>query len=50
MTAVVLTAAIALAGAPQPPATAGSPHIVFVCEHGAAKSLIATLYFQRVGR
>ena len=30
------------AGAPQP---APTPRIVFVCEHGAAKSLIAAAYF-----
>jgi len=29
-------------------ATAKSPAVVFVCEHGAAKSVIATAYFNRL--
>ena len=35
---------------PQPAAkpTAGNPAVVFVCEHGAAKSLIATAYFNKL--
>ena len=33
------------AGAPQP---APTPRIVFVCEHGAAKSLIAAAYFNKL--
>ena len=48
MTALVLTALFALAGPSQPPAAAGSPHIVFVCEHGDAKSLIASAYFNKL--
>jgi protein-tyrosine-phosphatase len=28
--------------------TAGSPAVVFVCEHGAAKSLIASAYFNKL--
>ena len=31
----------------QPRATAG-PTVVFVCEHGAAKSVIATMYFDKI--
>jgi arsenate reductase (thioredoxin) len=41
----VLTALLTLSGLAQPSAGATSPHVVFVCEHGAAKSLIATVYF-----
>jgi protein-tyrosine-phosphatase len=28
--------------------TAGTPAVVFVCEHGAAKSVIATAYFNKL--
>jgi arsenate reductase len=45
-----MTAALVLA-AFQPPAgapSAGAPAIVFVCEHGAAKSVIATAYFNKL--
>lgn len=46
-TALVLAAIGAGAGAQtsQPPAR---PRIVFVCEHGAAKSVIATAYFNKI--
>jgi arsenate reductase len=30
------------------PAPAGEPTVVFVCEHGAAKSVIATAYFNKI--
>jgi len=30
------------------PAPSASPNVVFVCEHGAAKSLIATTYFNKI--
>jgi hypothetical protein len=30
------------------PTPANSPSIVFVCEHGAAKSVIATAYFNKL--
>ncbi len=43
-----LTAFLALAGVTQPSAGGAPPHVVFVCEHGAAKSLIATLYFNKL--
>jgi len=29
---------------------AGAPSVVFVCEHGAAKSVIATAYFNKLAR
>src|SRR4051812_13409076 len=32
----------------QPPSAVASPVIVFVCEHGAAKSVIATAYFNQL--
>jgi protein-tyrosine-phosphatase len=30
------------------PAVAAEPTVVFVCEHGAAKSVIATVYFNKI--
>lgn len=46
---LVLTALVVLTGAPQSSSGAASaPQVVFVCEHGAAKSLIATLYFNKL--
>ena len=47
MIATILTALLTLAGLTQPSAGAASPHVVFVCEHGAAKSLVATAYFNK---
>ena len=44
-------AVLALAGFAafhQAPAAGASPTVVFVCEHGAAKSLIATAYFNKL--
>src|SRR2546425_12978480 len=40
---------IARVASSQTPSTA-SPTIVFVCEHGAAKSVIATAYFNKLAR
>ena len=48
MVATVLTALLALAALAQPSTGAASPHVVFVCEHGAAKSLIASAYFNKL--
>ncbi len=48
MITTVLTAILALAGPTQPSAGAAAPHVVFVCEHGAAKSLVATAYFNKM--
>ena len=39
---------VAVAAAAQAPPSAASPKIVFVCEHGAAKSVIATAYFNKI--
>lgn len=48
MLSTVLLAILTIAGVPQPPAAAAAPHVVFVCEHGAAKSLIASAYFNKL--
>ena len=42
--ALALTALTSVQG----PGPAAQPTVVFVCEHGAAKSLIATLYFNKL--
>jgi protein-tyrosine-phosphatase len=42
----VLFAVLALT--PQAQAAASEPNVVFVCEHGAAKSVIATAYFNKI--
>jgi arsenate reductase len=48
-TTILLLTAHALTRAPQSPqAATPSPTIVFVCEHGAAKSVIATAYFNKL--
>jgi arsenate reductase (thioredoxin) len=44
----VLAVLISLASVTQASAGAPAPHVVFVCEHGAAKSLIATAYFNKL--
>lgn len=41
---VAVLAALAVAGAPAPAPT----HVVFVCEHGSVKSLIAMAWFDRL--
>lgn len=41
-------AVTALATVHQAPTASASPTVVFVCEHGAAKSLIATAYFNKL--
>ncbi len=48
MMATVLTVLLTLAGLTQPSASPASPHVVFVCEHGAAKSLVASAYFNKL--
>jgi protein-tyrosine-phosphatase len=45
--AVALAGLLAVAGQTTRPATT-SPTIIFVCEHGAAKSLIAAAYFNKL--
>lgn len=44
---VLLTVAAHAGAAPQV-VSAPAPHMVFVCEHGAAKSLIAMAYFNKL--
>jgi arsenate reductase (thioredoxin) len=39
-----------LAAVPLAAQTAAAPTVVFVCEHGAAKSVIATAYFNKLAR
>jgi protein-tyrosine-phosphatase len=46
MNVVVMLALAALSAVPQMAVKA--PAVVFVCEHGAAKSLIATAYFNKL--
>lgn len=48
MLSTLLIAILSLAAGLQPAGGAPSPQVVFVCEHGAAKSLIATLYFNKL--
>jgi len=43
-----IAALATIAGQPQAPPAAAPPAIVFVCEHGAAKSVIATAYFNKL--
>ena len=45
---VVLLSLVTLAFAPQAFAQGAAPQVIFVCEHGAAKSLIATAYFNKL--
>jgi arsenate reductase len=47
LSAVLMSAALAGAAAQTAPAAA-TPRIVFVCEHGAAKSVIATALFNKI--
>ena len=50
MMTLLMLAVHTLAAAPQSaPNPAASPTIVFVCAHGAAKSVIATAYFNKRG-
>jgi arsenate reductase len=46
--AIVLALITAASGAAQTPDRAASQRIVFVCEHGAAKSVIAAAYFNKI--
>jgi arsenate reductase (thioredoxin) len=49
MTTVMITlAALLIAGGQSSRTEATSPSIVFVCEHGAAKSVTATAYFNKL--
>ena len=46
----LMTALALIAFQPSTQPTSGPPSIVFVCEHGAAKSVIATAYFNKLAR
>jgi protein-tyrosine-phosphatase len=48
LSAVLIFTALAAGGAAQTAPSAVTPRIVFVCEHGAAKSVIATAYFNKI--
>src|SRR5437867_9910901 len=50
MTAILLAlvAHVLVAGAQSSQTSTASPTIVFACEHGAAKSVIATAYFNKL--
>lgn len=48
MTMIVMIAALLLGGAQSARTPAKTPSIIFVCEHGAAKSVIATAYFNKI--
>src|SRR5882762_4195420 len=52
MTTMVLALAVHIrVGSVQSPQVSGAPPaVVFVCEHGAAKSVIATAYFNKLAR
>jgi arsenate reductase (thioredoxin) len=39
-----------LSAATSAPQTAAGPAVVFACEHGAAKSVVATAYFNKLAR
>lgn len=44
----ILALVLTTFGATQSPGPATAPTVVFVCEHGAAKSLIAAAYFNKL--
>jgi arsenate reductase len=48
LSTVLILHAFAAGAAAQGSAPAASPRIIFVCEHGAAKSVIATAYFNKI--
>lgn len=48
MTATLLAVMLSIVGLAQTGAGPRSSQVVFVCEHGAAKSLIATAYFNKL--
>lgn len=52
MNAIVLAVAahVLISGAQSSETSATPPAVVFVCEHGAAKSVIATAYFNKLAR
>lgn len=46
--AALLLTALVVGGAAQTTDPAAAPRVIFVCEHGAAKSVIATAYFNKI--
>ncbi len=47
MTVLAIVAALLFADGQSANAPATAPNVIFVCEHGAAKSVIATAYFNK---
>ena len=45
---MILMVAMVLGGLAFQPSKTASPTVIFVCEHGAAKSVIATAYFNKL--
>jgi protein-tyrosine-phosphatase len=48
LAALLACTGLSVGAAAQSPPSAASQKIVFVCEHGAAKSVIATVYFNKI--
>jgi protein-tyrosine-phosphatase len=48
LSAVLLFTACAVGGEAQTANPSAAPKVIFVCEHGAAKSVIATAYFNKL--
>ena len=48
LSAVLLCAALSVRGEAQTANPSAAPRVVFVCEHGAAKSVIAAAYFNKI--
>jgi arsenate reductase (thioredoxin) len=48
LSAALLLMAFAVGGEAQTGKLPASPKVIFVCEHGAAKSVIATAYFNKI--
>jgi len=48
LSAVLLLTTLAVAGEAQTSGAPATPRVIFVCEHGAAKSVIATAYFNKL--
>ena len=48
MSAILALLVVSFAGAVAQPSREAAPVVIFVCEHGAAKSVIATAYFNKI--
>jgi arsenate reductase len=48
LSAVLLFTALAVGSEAQTAESAAGPRVIFVCEHGAAKSVIAAAYFNKI--